>query len=699
MYFTILHESRGRVRVHMAMTGMSMREADLLEYKLRSIGSVRDVKVYDRTADAVIFYAAESGREAVLAALQDFSVRDEALSAIVPENTGRALSREYESRLVFKLLKRGFKKLFLPAPVRIALCCCKSTRYVWQGLRCLMKGKLEVSVLDAAAIGAAILTGDFSTASSIMFLLEVGELLEEWTYKKSVGDLARSMSLKVSSVWLREGDAERLASISEVREGDRVVLRTSDIIPLDGVVEEGEVSVNQAAMTGEALPVVKSHGGYVYAGTVVEEGECIIRVTKASGSGRYDQIVKMIEASEKLKSETETKAYHLADALVPYSFAGAVLTYLLTQNVQRALSFLMVDFSCALKLSMPLSVLSAIREAGENNISVKGGKFLEAVARADTIVFDKTGTLTYSCPRVEKIVTFDGSDEAEDLRLAACLEEHFPHSVARAVVQTAIEQNLCHEEEHSRVQYVVAHGIASEIHGEKAVIGSYHFVFEDEGCLIPRGEKRKFNSLPDECSHLYLAVGGRLKAVICISDPVREEAGEVLGELHRLGISKVCMMTGDSDRTARSVASRLTIDEYYSEVLPEDKAAFIRKEREAGRTVIMVGDGINDTPALSESDAGIAISSGASIAKQISDITIAADSLWSLVMLKRISNALMDRINGNYRFILGFNGSLIALGVLGILPPSSSALLHNGSTIVTGLRSMTPLLPSHTEAK
>ncbi|MBQ1888263.1 MAG: heavy metal translocating P-type ATPase [Firmicutes bacterium] len=698
MYYTILHESAGRLRVRLGLSHMSLREADIVEYALKAGCPAKDVKVYDRTCDAVITFDEKDCRDRILKALEDLSIRDDAAISLVPEETGRALSRQYEEKLAAKIIGTVLRRLFFPAVFRTFWCCCKSVRFLGRGLGCLFRRRLQVPVLDAAAIGAAMLTGDFSTASSVMFLLDVGEILEEWTYKKSVGDLARSMSLKVSSAWMREGGEERLVPVSGIREGDLVVLRTSDIIPLDGTVEEGDVSVNQSAMTGESVPVVRTHGGYVYAGTVVEEGECLIRVARASGNGRYDQIVKMIEASEKLKSETETRAFGLADRLVPWSFAGAVITFILTRNIQRALSFLMVDFSCALKLSMPLSVLSAIRDASAFGISVKGGKFLEAAAEADTIVFDKTGTLTYSCPRVEKIICFDGSGEDEDLRFAACLEEHYPHSVARAVVSAAEERGLLHEEEHTKVQYVVAHGISSEIYGKKAVIGSRHFVFEDEGCVVPEGEDALFAALPEEFSHLYMAVDGRLKAVICISDPVREDAARVIDELHGLGFTKICMMTGDSERVAASVASKLSLDEYHAEVLPEDKAAFIRREREAGRRVIMVGDGINDTPALSEADAGVAISSGASIVKQISDINIASDSLESLVMLRRLSTALMGRINGNYRFIITFNAALIALGLAGILPPASSALLHNGSTILSGVKSMTPLLPAEKQA-
>ena len=555
-------------------------------------------------------------------------------------------------------------------------------------------------MLDAAAIAASMLRGDFSTASSVMFLLQTGDLLEDWTHRKSVNDLASTMSLKADRVWKRTDEGDVLTDVSVIRPGDRIVVRTSNVIPLDGRVVEGEASVNQASMTGESVPVIRRPGGYVYAGTIVEEGGCVIEVTRATGSGRYDQIVRMIEESEKLKSGTEERAFHLADRLVPYSLGGAALTWLLTRNIDKAVSFLMVDFSCALKLSMPLSVLSAIREAGEHDISVKGGKFLEAVAEAKTIVFDKTGTLTHATPSVVDVVTFDGTDATEDLRIAACLEEHYPHSIANAIVRCAGERGIRHDEMHSKVEYVVAHGISSRLEGhEKAVIGSYHFVFEDEGCAIPENETEKFRRLPTEYSHLFMAIDGRLKAAICIFDPLRGEAAEVVDAFHKLGLNKVCMMTGDNEHTASAIARKLDLDEYHAEVLPRDKAEFIQREHEKGRRVIMIGDGVNDTPALSEADAGIAVSDGAAIAREIADITISSDSLWQLVTLRKISRALMKRINENYRFIIGFNASLIAFGVLGILSPATSALLHNGSTLVTGIRSMSNLLKEDEDEK
>ncbi len=694
MKYVIRHESSRRLRVHMADVRMSMGQADQLEYFLKNKSFVEDVKVFDRTGDAVIRYAGgHMQREKVLEALTAFSYDAEEVLALVPEQTGRALNREYQEKLAMTVLGRGFRQIFFPAPLQIAWTVVKSVRFILQGISCLLKGKIQVPVLDATAILASMLRSDFATASSVMFLLDIGEILEEWTHKKSVGDLARSMALKVDKVWLKTEGEDVLVDVSAVQPGDRIVVRTSNIIPLDGVVLSGEMSVNQASMTGESVPVVKTEGGYVYAGTVVEEGECVIVVSKAAGSGKYDQIVRMIEDSEKLKSNTESKAFHLADSLVPYSLVGTALTYLLTRNVTRAISFLMVDFSCALKLSMPLTVLSAIREAGESDISVKGGKFLEAVAQADTIVFDKTGTLTHATPQVVRIETFDGVDEAEALQLAACLEEHFPHSIANAVVHEAAKRGIEHAEMHSEVQYVVAHGISSLVNGKKAIIGSYHFVFEDEGTVISAEDQERLVALPGEYSQLYMAIDGRLKAVLCIFDPLREEAKGIIDELHALGITKVCMMTGDSQKTAAAVARSLNIDEFHAEVLPEDKAGFIREEHLRGRKVIMVGDGVNDTPALSEADAGIAISDGAAIAREVADITIASENLAELVTLRRLSMAMMKRIHSNYRFIISFNGLLIAMGVLGVIQPASSALLHNTSTVVTGLRSMTNLLP------
>ncbi len=684
----------------MAKYRMSMHEADILEYYLKDQACVVDAKVYDRTGDASISYKpGAENREALLHALELFSYYDEKALELVPEESGRELNRQYQEKLVWKIVGRGFRKLFFPAPLSIAWTTISSVRFISKGIASLVKGKLEVSVLDAAAITVSILRGDYDTASSVMFLLDMGDILEEWTHKKSVGDLARSMSLKVDKVWMKTEAEDVLVSVKDIKVGDEIYIRTSNVIPLDGVVVDGEATVNQASMTGESEPVFKEAGGYVYAGTVVEEGECLVRVTKASGSGKYDQIVKMIEDSEKLKSNVEARAYHLADNLVPYSLVGTALTYLLTRNISKAISFLMVDFSCALKLSMPLSVLSAIREAGNYNISVKGGKFLEAVAAADTIVFDKTGTLTHATPTVVAIETFGGVDEEEALRIAACLEEHYPHSIANAVVDEALKRHILHEEMHSKVQYVVAHGISSLIEGKKAIIGSYHFVFEDEKCIVPEGEEDKLNNLPDEYSHLFLAIDGVLLAVICIFDPLRKEAAEVIDKLHDLGISKVCMMTGDNERTAAAVAKSLNIDEYHAGVLPEEKALFIQKEHALGRKVIMVGDGVNDTPALSEADAGIAISDGAAIAREVADITISSSDLHQLLILRELSTALMNRINHNYHFIIGFNAMLIGLGVAGILQPASSALLHNGSTVMTGLRSMTKLLDEENEMK
>lgn len=700
MKYIICHESSKKIRVHMAKYRMSMHEADILEYYLKDQACVVDAKVYDRTGDASISYKpGAENREALLHALELFSYYDEKALELVPEESGRELNRQYQEKLVWKIVGRGFRKLFFPAPLSIAWTTISSVRFISKGIASLVKGKLEVSVLDAAAITVSILRGDYDTASSVMFLLDMGDILEEWTHKKSVGDLARSMSLKVDKVWMKTEAEDVLVSVKDIKVGDEIYIRTSNVIPLDGVVVDGEATVNQASMTGESEPVFKEAGGYVYAGTVVEEGECLVRVTKASGSGKYDQIVKMIEDSEKLKSNVEARAYHLADNLVPYSLVGTALTYLLTRNISKAISFLMVDFSCALKLSMPLSVLSAIREAGNYNISVKGGKFLEAVAAADTIVFDKTGTLTHATPTVVAIETFGGVDEEEALRIAACLEEHYPHSIANAVVDEALKRHILHEEMHSKVQYVVAHGISSLIEGKKAIIGSYHFVFEDEKCIVPEGEEDKLNNLPDEYSHLFLAIDGVLLAVICIFDPLRKEAAEVIDKLHDLGISKVCMMTGDNERTAAAVAKSLNIDEYHAGVLPEEKALFIQKEHALGRKVIMVGDGVNDTPALSEADAGIAISDGAAIAREVADITISSSDLHQLLILRELSTALMNRINHNYHFIIGFNAMLIGLGVAGILQPASSALLHNGSTVMTGLRSMTKLLDEENEMK
>ncbi|MBO6231208.1 MAG: heavy metal translocating P-type ATPase [Ruminiclostridium sp.] len=682
----ILHESRGRIRVHLLGGKMDLARADMLEYYMRSKPFVSEVKVFDRTGDAVVVYS--GCRSDVITAFARFSYSDESIKALVPEHTGRELDRKFEDRLIFMAAKRYLAKLILPAPVRFAIAVIKSLKYIAEALKVLAKGRIEVAVLDATAIVVSLIRRDMATASSVMFLLQLGELLEDWTHKRSVDDLARTMSLGIDKVWLITGGTEVLVPVNEVKTGDELVVRTGGVIPLDGIVLSGEAEVNQASMTGEALPVHKKEGSYVYAGTVVEDGYCRIKVDKTAGSGKYDRIVKMIEESEKLKSEAESKASHLADKLVPFSLGGTLLTYLITRNATKAISILMVDFSCALKLAMPISVISAMRECSTYGITVKGGKFLEAVAEADTIVFDKTGTLTHAQPRVAKIVTFGWNSEAESLRLAACLEEHFPHSIANAVVREAEVRGLLHEERHSAVQYVVAHGISSSIDGEKAVIGSYHFVFEDECAIVPDGEEYKLNLLPAEYSHLYLAVGGKLAAVICIEDPLREEAAGVISELKKLGISKAVMMTGDSKRTAEAVAAKVGIDEFYPEVLPEDKAAFIKREHEAGRTVIMIGDGINDSPALSEADAGIAISTGAAIAREIADITVSADDLGCLVTLRRISCELMKRIRLNYRTIIGFNFGLIVLGAAGILPPAASAFLHNSSTVAIGTASM-----------
>jgi len=699
MRYTIRHESRNVMRVHLAGTRMSLSEADILEYYLRALPFVRDVKIFERTCDAIVKYNREADhRERLIGALCDFSYRDEYALSLVPEDSGRAMNRYYQEKLFWKVVLHGARMLFLPAPLRAAWTAVKSLRYVVTGVTCLLTRGLEVPVLDATAISASVLRSDFGTASSVMFLLEVGEILEEWTHKKSVGDLARAMSLQVEKVWMKTEGADVLIDVKDVQVGDRIVVRTSNVIPLDGTVVEGEMTVNQASMTGESVPVEKKAGAYVYAGTVVEEGECVISVAKVQGTGHYDKIVKMIEESEKLKSNTEARAYHLADSLVPYSLGGAALTFLLTRNVAKALAFLMVDFSCALKLSMPLSVLSAIREAGDRNVSVKGGKFLEAIAEADTIVFDKTGTLTRATPTVMRIETFNDMEEAEALKIAACLEEHYPHSIANAVVGEAKKRGIRHKEMHSKVHYVVAHGIASEIDGKKTVIGSYHFVFEDEKCKLLKKDEKKLEALPDEYSRLYLAIDGKLCAVICIFDPIREEAPEIVKGLRALGISKICMMTGDSEKTAAAVAAQLELDEYHAEVLPGTKAEFVRKEHEAGRKVIMIGDGVNDTPALSEADVGIAISDGAAIAREVADVTLSAENLRELVFLRALSMALMRRIHSNYNFIIGFNALLIALGVGGMLPPATGALLHNGSTLVTGLKSMTNLLEEEKSA-
>ena len=688
MKCTILHETPGRMRVRMAQPRMTLLQADILEAYLRAVAGVDDVKVYDRTCDAVIVYSARRGE--ITAALSRFSY--EASAALAPEHSSRALDREYQDRLVNAVLRRCINKLILPVPVRTVMTLWRSAHYIKAGLACLLRGKIQVPVLDATAIAVSMLRGDFATAGSIMFLLGVGETLDEWTHKKSVADLARSMALNVDKVWMQTEAGDVLVSVSDVKVGDVITVNTGNMIPLDGKVVDGEAMINQASITGEPLPVRRCEGGYVYAGTVVEEGSCSVRVEKCSGAGRYDRIVKMIEESEKLKSGAESKAAHLADSLVPYSLGATALIWLITRNPTRALAVLMVDFSCALKLSMPIAVLSAMKEASSYKLSVKGGRFLEAVSEAETVVFDKTGTLTHAAPRVVDVVTFGGRNEEDMLRLAACLEEHYPHSMAKAVVAEAERRNLRHEERHSRVDYIVAHGVSSSVDGEKVVIGSQHFVFEDEHCVIPEGEQPRFDALPGEYSHLYLGISGVLAAVICIEDPLRDEAREVIDGLHALGIPKLVMMTGDNAATARSVAAAVGVDEFYAEVLPEDKANFIRAERAAGRKVIMLGDGVNDSPALSEADAGIAISDGAAIAREVADITVGADDLYSLITLKRLSDALMARIHGNYRKIISFNFMLICLGVAGILPPATSALLHNISTLMISLKSMTNLL-------
>lgn len=690
MKCVILHESCHRLRVHLVQPRMTLRQADLLAGYLEEQPFIRRVKVYDRTGDAVIHY--DGPRQAVLSALSHFYYHDSALCARIPENTGRALNRQYQDKLVGMVLGRILRKLFFPPFLRAVWSAVRCVPYLLRGLRCILGGHLRVEVLDAISIGVSMARGDYSTASSVMFLLKLGDLLEEWTHKKSVDDLARSMALDVDRVWLCGPSGEVLTPLDQVRAGDQIRVRTGSLIPLDGKVTAGEAMVNQASLTGESVPIPKRPDSLVYAGTVVEEGECTVAVSASSGESRYDRIVSMIEASEKLKSSTESRAANLADKLVPYSLMGTLLTYALTRNVTRAISILMVDFSCALKLSMPLAVLSAMREASRGHVTVKGGKYLELIAKADTLVFDKTGTLTRSCPTVVDIIPFGQNDPKEMLRLAACLEEHYPHSVANAVVRAAKERGLAHEEMHAQVEYLVAHGISTSVNGVRTIIGSQHFVFEDEHCVIPPGEQARFDALPPECSHLFLAVGGVLAAVICISDPLRPDAAEVVRTLRTLGIGKITMLTGDNERTAAAIAQQVGVDEYRSEVLPEDKAAYVEAERAAGRTVVMIGDGINDSPALSAANVGIAISDGAAIAREIADVTIAADDLSQLVLLKGLSNALMERIRFNYRFVMGFNGSLIVLGALGLLQPSASALLHNLSTLAIGLKSMTNLL-------
>ena len=689
MKATIVHESRGRMRLRLRQKTMTFRQADLLETWLKAQSWTKEAVVHERTCCVIVAYAGE--RETVLSAIGGFTWTKAEESVTLPSHSIRELNREFQEKLVGKVLMKGAAALFLPAPLRVARVIWHMAPFLHKGFRCLSRGKIKVELLDALSIGISVGRRDFGTAGMVMFLLEIGELLEDWTRKKSVADLAESLSLHVDRVWLKTEAGEVLTPIGQIQPGDRVVIRAGGVIPLDGVVAEGEITVNQASLTGESVPVAKRPGGAVYAGTVVEEGECVLEVKQASGQGRYDQIVEMIQRSEQMKSAAEAKASSLADRLVPYTFAGSLLSLVLTRNVTRALSVLMVDFSCALKLAMPLAVLSAMREAGREHITVKGGKFLEAVAKADTIVFDKTGTLTHACPRVAKIVPFNGKDEAEMLRLAACLEEHFPHSMANAVVEEARCQGLRHEERHAKVEYLVAHGIASSVDGEQVRIGSAHFIFEDEKCVIPEGEQEKFDALSPEFSQLYLAIEGVLSAVICISDPLREEAKDVLSALRGLGVKNAVMLTGDSPRTAAAIAAQLGVDDFQAGVLPADKADYLAALRREGHTVLMVGDGINDSPALSEADAGIAISDGAAIAREIADITIAADSLWELVRLRQLAMALMHRIQNNYRFVIGFNGALIGLGIVGILPPATSAMLHNLSTLGVSLHSMSAL--------
>lgn len=689
MRATIVHESRGRMRLRLRQKSMTIRQADLLETWLKGQPWTREAVVHERTCCVIVTYTGD--REAVLSALGAFTWAGAESSVTLSGHSTRTLNREFQEKLVGKVAVKAAAALFLPAPLRIARIVWHMIPFLHRGLRCLGHRQIKVEMLDALSIGISVCRRDFGTAGTVMFLLEIGELLEDWTRKKSVADLAESLSLHVDRVWLKTEAGEVLTPIGQIRPGDRVVVRAGSVIPLDSVVAKGEITVNQASLTGESVPVAKRPGGAVYAGTVVEEGESVLEVKQASGQSRYDQIVEMIQRSEQMKSAAEAKASNLADKLVPYTFAGSLVSLALTRNLTRALSVLMVDFSCALKLAMPLAVLSAMREAGREHITVKGGKFLEAVASADTIVFDKTGTLTHACPRVARVIPFNGMEEAEMLRLAACLEEHFPHSMANAVVEEAKRRGLSHEERHAKVEYLVAHGIASSVDGEQVCIGSAHFIFEDEKCVIPEGEENKFDALPPEFSQLYLAIDGVLSAVICISDPLREEAREVLSALRNLGVKKLVMLTGDSPRTAASIAEQLGVDDFRAGVLPADKAEYVAAMRRKGHTVLMVGDGINDSPALSEADAGIAISDGAAIAREIADITIAADSLWELVRLRQLAMGLMYRIQNNYRFVIGFNGALIGLGVAGILPPTTSAMLHNLSTLGVSLHSMTAL--------
>ena len=684
------------MRVHVCNVRMTLHRADVLEAYLNHHDAIEKATVYERTGDVVLYYR---GRRAdAVQALSRYKFDQPELDALVTTADSRKINQEYQEKMCDLVAGHFFRKLFLPAPIRAAYTVWRSIAFVWKGVRCLLRRRLEVEVLDALSIGVSVLRGDFSTAGSVMFLLNLGSLLEEWTRKKSLDDLARSMALNVDKVWVRSQGTEVLLPLTKVQPGDEIVVRSGNMVPLDGTVIEGEAMVNQAALTGESMPVRKAKGATVYAGTVVEEGECVFLAKAAGGANRYDKIVAMIEESEKLKSSTENRALELADKLVPWCLAGTVVTYALTRNVTRAISILMVDFSCALKLSMPLAVLSAMRECGTAHITVKGGKYLEALAKADTIVFDKTGTLTRATPQVVDIIPFSNSEKDDVLRLAACLEEHFPHSMANAVVRAAREQGLAHEEMHSEVEYIVAHGIASRVGGERVVIGSYHFVFEDEHCIVPADEQEKFDRMPAEYSHLYMAASGQLVGVICIADPLRPEAASVLRQLHKLGIQNTVMMTGDSYRTAEAIARQVGVDQFFAEVLPEDKANFVQKAKAEGRTVVMIGDGINDSPALSAADIGIAINSGAAIAREIADVTIKADSLEELVTLKTIANALQHRVSSNYRFVLSFNSTLIALGALGILQPAASAMLHNLSTIGISLRSMTNLIQKSSSA-
>ena len=691
MKCTILHESRGRMRVHVCAVRMTLHRADVLEAYLNHQDSVQKATVYERTGDVVLTYT--GSRKAAVALLAGYRFDNAELDVLVTSQDSRKINQEYQGKM-FDLVAGHFaRKLFLPAPIQAAYTLWRSIAFVWKGVRCLLQRRLEVEVLDALSISASLLRGDFGTAGSVMFLLNLGSLLEEWTRKKSLDDLARSMALNVDKVWVRAEGGEVLLPLTKVHAGDEIVVRSGNMIPLDGAVIEGEAMVNQAALTGESMPVRKGEGATVYAGTVVEEGECVFVAKAEGGANRYDKIVSMIEESEKLKSSTENRALQLADRLVPWCLAGTVVTYALTRNVTRAISILMVDFSCALKLSMPLAVLSAMRECGNYHITVKGGKYLEALAKADTIVFDKTGTLTRATPQVVQVIPFSGCEEREVLQLAACLEEHFPHSMANAVVRAAKEWGISHEEMHSEVEYIVAHGIASRVGGQRVVIGSAHFVFEDEQCTVPAEEQARFDALDPQYSHLYMAASGQLVGVICIADPLRPEAASVLRQLRRLGFTNTVMMTGDSERTARAIAGQVGVDHYFAEVLPEDKANFVQKAKAEGHTVVMIGDGINDSPALSAADIGIAINSGAAIAREIADVTIKADSLEELVLLKGIANALQHRVSANYRFVLTFNSTLIVLGALGILQPATSAMLHNLSTIGISLKSMTNLLP------